>query len=145
MNRRIPALAVAAVLSLNACNFLGGDNSPYADFVYGECIRGDETLMLRKDGTVSAEKIAILTNSEGKTHVHLTSVGRYCASNAKIKTDKIADTLMLKEYFPKDYFVSACSCNSTMDLTLESIDNNIEYVIYEFNSGGRQFFPVRYE
>jgi len=141
-----------AIIFLNACNSSDGDGSSYVDFVYGECTRNAANLMPKKknmtlDNSIEelscdeAEKIAILTNSNGKTLVHLTSVYRYCASNAKIKKYKIADTLKLEEYFPKDnYDVSSCICCSTMDLTLESIDNEIQYVIY-----GKQVFPVRFE
>jgi len=95
------------------------------------------------------EQLAVLTNSKGKTHVHLDKIGGYCSSNIKIKTECVADTLKLEEYWPEEgSFRSKCGCTLSLDLFIDSVGDDIKYLLYthaEDTGVGPSIFPVRYK
>jgi hypothetical protein len=96
---------------------------------------------------VEIERLAILTNSNNKTHIHLDSIGGFCASNIKIKSNYTVDTLKLEEYWDENEgrINTACSCILSLDLTLESKYDDVKYLAYTYDHGGSQIFQVRYE
>jgi hypothetical protein len=73
--------------------------------------------------------------ADGKTQIYLPSVSRPCYTSLEIKAEKSNDTLKLEYYLPKgkDYVMSGCSCESNLDLTIESVENDIKYIIFENN------------
>jgi hypothetical protein len=96
------------------------------------------------------ENVAALTNSKGKTHIHLDSIGGYCSSNIQIRTSCAADTLKLEEYWPEDggRINSKCSCILSLDLTIDSIGDNFKYLVYHHEESTglyQKIFPVIYK
>jgi len=95
------------------------------------------------------ENFAILTNSKGKTYIHLDGIGGYCDSSIKIRTSLAEDTLKLEEYWPEDglNYNSKCSCISSLDLTIESVGDGVKYLLYSYvDAGGAQdIFSVLYK
>jgi len=95
-----------------------------------------------------SEEFAVLTNSNGKTHIHLDEIGLNClAADPKffrITLAVDADTLKLNEEFYMDARAS-CSCKSSLDLDIESIGNSIKYLVYNYEDGYSVIFPVKYE
>jgi len=73
-----------------------------------------------------------ITISDGKTQIYLPSVSKPCSTSLEIKAAKSSDTLKLEYYLPegKDYLMSKCMCESDLDLTIESIENDIKYIIF---------------
>jgi hypothetical protein len=69
--------------------------------------------------------------ADGKTQIHLPSVNRPCSTSLEIKAAKSNDTLKLEYYLPegKDYIMSKCMCVSDLDLTIESVENDIKNII----------------
>jgi hypothetical protein len=93
------------------------------------------------------ENVAVLTNSNNKTHIHLDSIGGFCKSNIKIKSNYTVDTLKLEEYWDENEgrLVTGCSCILSLDLTLESKYDDVKYLVYTYDHGSSQIFPVIYK
>jgi hypothetical protein len=147
---KVKLLAMFVFLFVAACS---NSDEGGVNFTFGQCQNSAQgKALLKADAIYSAsdlatdvaedEKIAVLTNQRSVTNVHLPLVHRCCESNVKIKANKTNDTLKLKEYFPDgDYYASKCSCSSTLDITLETKEDNIKYVVYE----DQYVYPVKYE
>jgi len=130
-----------ALLCLSGC----GDSEPSENSLIMQCQEHLSKSLVAEE----VEEVAVLTNSKGQTHIHLDGIVGYCASNIKIKTSCTADTLNLKEYWPSEGRANAsCSCILSLDLTIESVGDDIKYLVYTYTkeSGlSSKIFPVRYE
>ncbi len=147
---KISIASLLLAFFLNACNSSDEDTSDEDGYVgSSQCLDrlhkqiNDEPF----EPFSEVEKFAVITNSNGKTHVHLNSIGLYCSSNVRIKASQAIDTLKLEEYWPDEgSLVTACSCNSSWDLTLnlpyESTGKSIKYVVYTYTHGDNLVFPV---
>jgi len=139
-----------AFLFLNNCSF--DNHDPYLGDI-SKCLEKDKyefaskVAALADEPPVEAERFAVLTLSGDKTHIHLDEISLSCSSNLKIKTSYDSDTLKVKEYWEDkgNSFNSSCSCISSFDLTLESRYDNVKYLVYTYESGRNQIFPVIYE
>jgi len=94
-----------------------------------------------------SEEFAILTNSNGKTHIHLAEIGLNCAatdSRFKINHTVDVDTLKLVGEYSA---LANCGCTSSLDLTIESVGDGIKCLVYDddYDSGVTRIFPVKYE
>jgi len=131
-----------ALFCLSSCS----DSEPSEPFeLIMQCQRSLSKPLVAEE----VEEFAVLINSDGKTHIHLDEIGGYCASNVKIKSGCTADTLKLEEYWPKEgRDNSSCSCILSLDLTIESVGDDIKYLVYTHtkDSGlGSKIFPVLYK
>ncbi|MDR2594095.1 MAG: hypothetical protein LBC87_04920, partial [Fibromonadaceae bacterium] len=96
---------------------------------------------------VYEEEFAVLTNSNGKTHIYLAEIGLNCAAqDPKIFSINHAvdfDTLKLVGKYD---VLANCGCTSSLDLTIESVGNDIKYLAYSnYGEDFTQIFPVRYK
>ncbi|MCL1955793.1 MAG: hypothetical protein FWF63_00590 [Fibromonadales bacterium] len=92
-------------------------------------------------------EFAVLTDSYGKTHIHLDEIELFCSSSLKIRTSYTVDTLKLEEFWDEreNNFNSKCSCNSSLDLTLNYMYYDVKYLVYNYVDGGTRIFPVTYK
>jgi len=135
---------LSALLCLGGCG-----NSEPSEYSENSLIMQCQEHLSKPLVAEEIEEVAVLTNSKGQTHIHLDGIVGYCASNIKIRTSCTADTLNLKEYWPSEGRANAsCSCILSLDLTIESIGDDIKYLVYTYTkeSGlSSKIFPVRYE
>ncbi|MDR2583196.1 MAG: hypothetical protein LBC75_06925 [Fibromonadaceae bacterium] len=131
-----------ATTPITAC---GGNSYPYSypDLSsISKCLRTQS-----KSAEEPLAEFAVLTDSDDKTHVHLNEIELFCSSSLKVGIKYTVDTLKLEEFWDENEnnFNSKCSCNSSLDLTLNYRYDNIKYLVYNYVDGGTRIFPVRYE
>jgi len=105
-----------------------------ADF--GECKRSalENPAIIEEDAepSVSTDDQGSVTVLDGKTLIHLPSISKLCSTSLEIKAAKSNDTLKLEYYLPegKDYLATKCNCVSDLDLIIESVENDIKYIVF---------------
>jgi hypothetical protein len=116
-----------------------------------ECLKKAKKPLVEVE-VFESEKLAILTNSNSKTHIHLDEITLNCAAtDPRFKINHIVDMDTLK--LDGVYYnggLAKCNCLSSLDLTIESIaiGDNIKYLSYTDHDQPHIYttiFPVKYE
>ncbi len=134
-----------ALLCLSNCG--NSEPSKESNNLEAKCLEHIGHIINKK--TFVEEEFAVLTtDSNGKTHVHLNEIVLNCAASQpgfEISHVVDNDTLKLNESYTRG--LAKCSCNSSLDLTIESIGDGIKYLVYtyEYTEGNQSIFPVKYE
>jgi hypothetical protein len=144
-----------ALLCLSNCSEKSSSDS---NSLYVKCLRPEGKFVVlansndndnTEEPLVEAERFALLTNSGGKTHVHLDEISLNCAATApsefEISHAVDGDSLKLNESYPRG--LAKCNCNSSLDLTIESVGDSIKYLVYIYENAGeyQSIFPVIYK
>jgi len=140
-----------ALLCLSNC----GDSEPFKNsndlIVEIKCLNHTENIITRKPlvgvETFEIEKFAVLTDSNGKTHIHLDKVGLDCAATNpdffRINYAVDGDTLKLNGVYKYNIRAGCGGCTSPLDFTIESMDDGIKYVVYNEDYSEPQIFQVK--
>jgi hypothetical protein len=142
-----------ALLCLSNC----GDSEPSKELngLEIKCLNRTEDIMTKKSliGSEIYEmtEFAVLTHSKDKTHIHLDKITLDCAATNpdifRINYAVDVDTLKLYGVYKYNVEGRCGACTSSFDLTIESIVDDIKYLVYSERDGrgSIRIFPVKYQ